>query len=175
MTTNPTGSILLRRGPTADRLAFCPLAGEVVYDTDTDMFYIGDGVTFGGVSVVQRTFPNRGVMIKGVNSETFTVAPGNPDGSDYQFLVYSKANGQYDFSTITASGVAITNLTLNGNNGLTVTRTDTSPPQSNPVITTTGVVRIDVDPVPFKTAVSLENVTNESKSTMFTRDRKSVV
>ena len=27
--SNPTGSILLRRGPTTDRLAFVPLDGEV--------------------------------------------------------------------------------------------------------------------------------------------------
>lgn len=167
MPTNETGSILLRRGPTADRLAFCPLNGEIIYDTDTNMFYVGDGVTYGGVSVVQRTFPSRGVMIKGTSSETFTVAPGNTSGADYQFLTYSKVSGDYSFSSITSSGVAITQLTLNGNNGLTVKRTDTNPNQSNPTITTTGTVAIDVDPVPFKTAISLQNVTNESKATMF--------
>ena len=167
MPTNPTGSILLRRGPTADRLAFCPLVGEIIYDTDTNMFYIGDGVTYGGVSVVQRTFPSRGVMIKGTSSESFSVAPGNTSGADYQFLTYSKANGDYSFSSITSSGVAVTQLTLNGNNGLTVKRTDTNPNQTNPTITTTGTVAIDVDPVPFKTAISLQNVTNESKATMF--------
>ena len=46
--TNPTGSILLRRGPTADRLAFCPLDGEVIYDTTLKQMFVGDGVTFGG-------------------------------------------------------------------------------------------------------------------------------
>jgi hypothetical protein len=168
MATNPTGSILVRRGPTADRLAFCPLNGEIIYDTTTDMFYIGDGVTLGGVSIVQRTFPSRGVMIKGTSAESFLVAPGNNSGSDYQFLVYSKLNGQYEFSTITASGVAITNLKLTGANGLVITRTDTSPVQVNPIITTTGQITVDVDPVPFKTAISLQNVTNESKATMFT-------
>lgn len=167
MATNPTGSILVRRGPTADRLAFCPLNGEIIYDTTTDMFYIGDGVTLGGVSIVQRTFPSRGVMIKGTSAESFLVAPGNNSGSDYQFLVYSKLNGQYEFSTITASGVAITNLKLTGANGLVITRTDTSPVQVNPIITTTGQITVDVDPVPFKTAISLQNVTNESKATMF--------
>jgi hypothetical protein len=45
---NPTGSILLRRGPTADRLAFCPLDGEVIYDTTLKQMFVGDGVTFGG-------------------------------------------------------------------------------------------------------------------------------
>lgn len=46
--TNPTGSILLRRGPTTDRLAFCPLDGEVIYDTTLKQMFVGDGVTFGG-------------------------------------------------------------------------------------------------------------------------------
>jgi hypothetical protein len=46
--SNPTGSILLRRGPTADRLAFCPLDGEVIYDTTLKQMFVGDGVTFGG-------------------------------------------------------------------------------------------------------------------------------
>jgi len=43
-----TGSILLRRGPTADRLAFVPLDGEIIYDSDLKQVYIGDGVTYGG-------------------------------------------------------------------------------------------------------------------------------
>jgi hypothetical protein len=94
--------------------------------------------------------------------------PNSGSGANYQFLVYSKLNGRYEFSSITASGVAITNLTLTGTNGLTLTRTDTSPPQVNPTISTTGQVSFGVDPVPFKTAISLQNVTNESKATMFT-------
>ena len=43
-----TGSILLRRGPTADRLAFVPLDGEIIYDSDLKQVFIGDGVTYGG-------------------------------------------------------------------------------------------------------------------------------
>ena len=43
-----TGSILLRRGPTADRLAFVPLDGEIIYDSDLKQVFIGDGITYGG-------------------------------------------------------------------------------------------------------------------------------
>jgi len=48
--TNPTGSILLRRGPTADRLAFVPLDGEIIYDSELRQVFVGDGATYGGRS-----------------------------------------------------------------------------------------------------------------------------
>ena len=35
----------IRRGPTADRLANTPLAGELVYDTTTGSVYVGNGTT----------------------------------------------------------------------------------------------------------------------------------
>lgn len=38
----------IRRGPTADRLAIIPLEGELVYDTESGVVYIGDGTTPGG-------------------------------------------------------------------------------------------------------------------------------
>ena len=41
----------LRRGPTADRLANTPLAGELVFDTTTGSVYIGNGTTAGGLPV----------------------------------------------------------------------------------------------------------------------------
>lgn len=49
--TNPTGSILLRRGPTADRVAFTPLTGEIIFDSDTKEVFVGDGRTPGGIKV----------------------------------------------------------------------------------------------------------------------------
>jgi len=41
----------IRRGPTADRLANTPLAGELVYDTTTGSVYVGNGATAGGLPV----------------------------------------------------------------------------------------------------------------------------
>lgn len=49
--TNPTGSILLRRGPTADRVAFTPLTGEIIFDSETKEVFVGDGLTPGGIKV----------------------------------------------------------------------------------------------------------------------------
>jgi hypothetical protein len=41
----------IRRGPTADRLANIPLAGELVYDTTTGSVYVGNGTAAGGLPV----------------------------------------------------------------------------------------------------------------------------
>lgn len=163
-TTNPTGSILVRRGPTADRLAFCPLQGEIIYDTTTDKFYIGDGQTFGGVNVLESNFPNSGVMIKGSNAEQYLVAPGStdPGASAVQFLSYEKAGNSYSFATISSSGVAITSLKLTGVNGITVVRTDTDPDLTNPTITTTGQVTFDINPATIFTNSTLTGTTSMS-------------
>jgi len=45
------GSILLRRGTTAERLKFVPLKGEIIYDTELKQVFVGDGETYGGISV----------------------------------------------------------------------------------------------------------------------------
>jgi hypothetical protein len=41
----------IRRGPTADRLANVPLAGELVYDTTTGSVFVGNGSAAGGLPV----------------------------------------------------------------------------------------------------------------------------
>ena len=41
----------IRRGPTFDRVATIPLAGELVYDTTTGSVYVGNGITAGGLPV----------------------------------------------------------------------------------------------------------------------------
>lgn len=66
MTTNvPTGTILLRRGPTTDRLAFVPLLGEIIYDSTSKEVFVGDGETYGGLKVSQDVFidPDTGELI----------------------------------------------------------------------------------------------------------------
>jgi hypothetical protein len=40
----------VRRGPTADRLSITPKIGELIFDTEEQVLYVGDGVTPGGVS-----------------------------------------------------------------------------------------------------------------------------
>jgi hypothetical protein len=41
----------IRRGPTADRLANVPLAGEIVFDTTTGSVFVGNGIAAGGLPV----------------------------------------------------------------------------------------------------------------------------
>lgn len=44
-------ALQLRRGTNAERLQFTPLAGELIYTTDTKEVFIGDGSTVGGKPV----------------------------------------------------------------------------------------------------------------------------
>ena len=41
--------VLLKRGPTSDRLTYTPAPGEIILDLDETMVYIGDGETPGGI------------------------------------------------------------------------------------------------------------------------------
>lgn len=44
-------ALQLRRGTETERLQITPLEGEPIYTTDTKKFYIGDGVTVGGLEI----------------------------------------------------------------------------------------------------------------------------
>jgi hypothetical protein len=44
-------ALRLRRGTDAERLLITPLAGELIYTTDTKLLYVGDGTTIGGTLV----------------------------------------------------------------------------------------------------------------------------
>ena len=43
----------VRRGLNQDRTSFLAEEGEPLWDTDTKWFYVGDGVTYGGVRISQ--------------------------------------------------------------------------------------------------------------------------
>jgi hypothetical protein len=43
--------IQVKRGSSSNRTSFTPAKGELVFDTDTLMLYIGDGSTAGGIKV----------------------------------------------------------------------------------------------------------------------------
>jgi len=40
----------IKRGPTADRTTYTPVQGELVFDTDENKLYVGDGTTVGGIA-----------------------------------------------------------------------------------------------------------------------------
>lgn len=42
-------ALQIRRGPTADRMSYTPVVGELIWDTTTNSLYIGNGSTAGGL------------------------------------------------------------------------------------------------------------------------------
>ena len=42
-------ALQIRRGPTADRMSYTPVVGELIWDTSTSSLYIGNGSTAGGL------------------------------------------------------------------------------------------------------------------------------
>lgn len=42
-------ALQIRRGPTADRMSYTPVVGELIWDTSTNSLYIGNGATAGGL------------------------------------------------------------------------------------------------------------------------------
>jgi len=53
-------SFQIKRGTDAQRLAITPLSGELIYTTDTDLLYVGDGTTPGGILVGDGISGNSG-------------------------------------------------------------------------------------------------------------------
>jgi len=48
-------ALQVRRGTNAERLGITPLAGELIYVTDTKQLYVGDGTTAGGTTTIANT------------------------------------------------------------------------------------------------------------------------
>lgn len=146
-----TGSILLRRGPTTDRVAFVPLDGEIIYDSDLKSIYIGDGVTYGGNSVgtvpgsMSNSFANilvsgQGTLSADSYSDNLTLIAGtgitlSTDPLTDSITITSSISGAtYSISAETETGGA--NLRLTGSDsttddikfasglGISVSRTD---------------------------------------------------
>lgn len=44
-------SLRIKRGTDAERAAYTPEIGELLYITDTDKLWVGDGVTVGGLPI----------------------------------------------------------------------------------------------------------------------------
>lgn len=51
-------ALRLRRGSDAERATITPLSGELIYVTDTNLLYVGDGTTQGGVEVGSANIAN---------------------------------------------------------------------------------------------------------------------
>jgi len=106
MDENETGSILIRRGQTEDRVNFTPLSGEIIYDIDTQQVFVGDAETSGGKPTfgdkiqlddngnitalflrdeTNRPFPAAGLIRYDANSNTLEYG----DGQDFNLIASS--------------------------------------------------------------------------------------
>lgn len=94
-------ALQIRRGTNAERLAITPLAGELIYVTDTKQLYVGDGTTAGGTTATAGT-------IDSLLADTTPQLGGTLDlnGNDITGAGNINITGE-----ITASG----NITANGN------------------------------------------------------------
>ena len=74
-------AIRIRRGLSTDRTSITPESGEFLYDTDTDLVYIGDGTTAGGILV-----GGSGVLISVSDTNTLDLtAVGNNVSGDVRY------------------------------------------------------------------------------------------
>ena len=64
------GTLQLKRLTSADRVLYTPLLGEPVYDLTNKAFYVGDGVTLGGLLT-----PNLSALIPNVSNTTLSGTP----------------------------------------------------------------------------------------------------
>lgn len=116
--TNPTGSILLRRGPTSDRLAFVPLDGEIIYDTDQKKVYVGDGTTYGGKTVTSDiTISGTGQVLNIPNNalQNSTISGVALGGNLYALTIGTHLTGtSYNGSSAVSLGVDATDANTAG-------------------------------------------------------------
>jgi len=87
-------ALQVRRGTNAERLSITPLAGELIYVTDTKQLYIGDGSTVGGTTTIAGT-------IDSLLADTSPQLGGNLDLNSFNIT----GTGNIDIAgTITATG-----------------------------------------------------------------------
>lgn len=92
----------LRRGTDSDRLLITPASGEPLFTTDTKKFYIGDGVTAGGILLADgETIDSSGqsifATITYVNNAIDSVVGGAPNSLDTLQELAAAINNDSDF------------------------------------------------------------------------------
>jgi hypothetical protein len=117
----------IKRGPTADRSTYTPVQGELVFDTDENKLYVGDGATVGGVATTSISLEDAeqeaaSLFTTGIHtgiSFTYNNLAGRIDAQVAEFLESDiKGSVFADNSTLLVDGVSATfNLdgTVKGN------------------------------------------------------------
>lgn len=140
-------ALQVRRGLSTDRTTITPIAGELLYTTDTKNLYVGDGSTAGGniisgavstnldglTDVVITGTPSTGQVLKYNGTNWINDTAGGGSGTVTSVVGAGTVNGLTLTGTVTSTG----NLTLGGtlsnipnnaltNSGITVNGTSIS-------------------------------------------------
>ena len=102
-------TILLRRGTTAEREAYTPLQGEIIFDTDENKVYTGDGTTAGGIHILSNALTNTSanVLEFKVNSDTISSTATHTITNSYTEITTSNETsdlGTNDTPAVTLTG-----------------------------------------------------------------------
>jgi len=104
-------ALRLRRGTDAERQTITPLEGELIYTTDTEKLYVGDGTTVGGNPIDSDTITDQLSDLSDVS------LAGLQDG---QTIAYDVNNNRFepadlassinDLTDVDTTGVALNNV-----------------------------------------------------------------
>ena len=109
-------ALRLRRGTDAERALITPLAGELIYVTDTRKVYVGDGVTPGGISI------DSGALEINDLTDVNTSAGDSTQPADGEVLTWSADNARWEPGAAASGG----STTLNGLTDVEVTGISTT-------------------------------------------------
>jgi len=115
-------SLQIRRGTAAQLAVITPVIGELIYTTDTQVVYVGDGTTLGGIPIAVGGSGN----VSGTNLLTGGVASatGNVTGGNIRTAGQVSATGNITTAGFyLGNGSALTDVVASSVNGLNITGT----------------------------------------------------
>lgn len=109
--TSPA-NLQIRRGTSSEVSGIIPLQGEPVWDLTNKILYIGDGSTFGGISISYPTKFYTFNNLPGGNSLNWFAIELSPQNSVWElnmyatFNLFSEGNSTAEFSFINSTGIS---------------------------------------------------------------------
>jgi hypothetical protein len=97
-------ALRLRRGTDAERLLIVPLAGELIYTTDTKRVYVGDGATEGGLAI------DTGALSINELSDVNTSTGDSTQPVDGEALLWDSNNQEWRPGTFSSVDTALGDL-----------------------------------------------------------------
>ena len=115
-------SLQIRRGTAAQLAVITPVIGELIYTTDTQVVYVGDGTTLGGIPIAVGGSGN----VSGTNLFTTGIASatGNVTGGNITTVGQVSATGNITTAGLyLGNGSALTGVLASSIDGLNITGT----------------------------------------------------